>query len=109
MFRFLMIWLVLLGLSVGSYAKNYEKYAFYGEVGIGIYNVNFSNYRKATIPIVGDILIAKKDINIRADYIKKTSNGWKNAKIIGTLHEEDEIKVIEIKEVFTNYFWVKFK
>ncbi len=64
--------------------------------------------RKDTIPKAGDVLSAIGSVNIRKNYITLIHDKWTNAPIIGSISKGVKIKVLEVKEVYPNYFWIKF-
>jgi len=93
------------------YNNHNFKYVFYGHrLSNNIWRSKYFKIlnRHYTIPRVGDILESLASINIREYYIQNTQSGWKNAKVIGKISKGKRIKVIEVKEVYPNYFWIKF-
>lgn len=93
------------------WSNNYYKYVFYGRKSS---NTRWAEryfkvlHRNGTMPKVGDILYATNSVNIRSNYIKYKQGKWKNSSIIGSIEKGNKLKVIEVKEVYPNFIWIKF-
>ena len=93
------------------WSNNYYKYVFYGRKSS---NTRWAEryfkvlHRNGTMPKVGDLLYATNSVNIRSNYIKYKQGKWRNSSIIGSIEKGNKLKVIEVKEVYPNYIWIKF-
>ena len=54
---------------------------------------------------------AISNVNIRKYYIQKVKGSWKNIPKdpIGLISKGSTLRVIEVKEVYPTYFWIKFQ
>jgi len=60
------------------------------------------------VPKLGDRLRATGSVNVRRGYIVYGSTGWINRSSIGVLRPGDFVRVDEIREVVTGFWWIGF-
>ena len=59
-------------------------------------------------PKPGDRLRATGSVNIRQGYIVFTDAGWVNKPSIGVLRRDDVVRVSEVREVVSGFWWISF-
>jgi hypothetical protein len=87
-------------------------YAFYGIRSNGSWDSRHFKIvgdAPAEPPKPGDTLEATSNVNIREDYITFGITGWNNAPTLGVVKPHDILDVLEVKEVVSGYYWIKFK
>lgn len=98
--------------SVQHFIKNPEKhgYAFYGIYNGGKWSEqNFETIGGGTYPGIGDRVRCLTPTNIRQSEIKLIEGkGWVNQPWIGALNINQEVQVVNIIVVASNYIWIQF-
>jgi len=59
-------------------------------------------------PMAGDKLVATGSVNVRQGYIVYSDAGWVNKRSIGVLRKGDVVRINEVREVVTGFWWVSF-
>lgn len=90
---------------------NYLAYSYYGKLGGKVYFKILNNYQNKLLPQTGDMIQALGNIHIREEIktFNKNKNIWENSKKIGLIKKGDVIKVADILESYTNFYWIKFE